>query len=330
MFGSRRIQELEYKLREADDALEKVTKEKKSFEERLSSVTTREAELEDNLSQMGTKVTDLEESLDEAKTLASYLEQKLSDSDSRNAALDQLLSEANTRASNLEEELSSANTRVSDLQEELSVSHSNILRLEHNLAEAHSSISELEAKLTDTDLEQMKAQVKDTEIELEGIRNLYNRKIKDFEDSIAEKEEDFARDDAIMRRDLDNEISENRRANEAYVSDTVKRFSESYNYYLNQIKLFMDALGQVAVETGQALFSEGLADGDLRTSIGRSMVARLQVDTDPLRSDDNGMVLIGNQKSEDADVKEILESEAIADSRDSVPGEETPVFQERG
>ena len=62
----------------------------------------------------------------------------------------------------------------------------------------------------------------------------------------------------------------------------------------------MDALGQVAVETGQALFSEGLADGDLRTSIGRSMVARLQVDTDPLRSDDNGMVLIGNQKSEDA------------------------------
>ena len=133
-----------------------------------------------------------------------------------------------------------------------------------------------------------------------------------------------------MRRNLDNEISESKRANEAYVSDTVKRFSESYNYYLNQIKLFMDALGQVAVETGQALFSEGLADGDLRTSIGRSMVARLQVDTDPLRSDDNGMVLIGNQKSEDADVKEILESEAIADSRDSVPGEETPVFQERG
>ena len=300
MFGSRKIQELEYKLSEVNNALEKETHEKKSFEERLSTVTSRASELEDNLSQMGTKVTDLEESLDEAKSLASYLEQKLSDSDSRNAALDQLLSEANTRASNLEEELSSANTRVSDLQEELSVSHSNILRLEHNLAEAHSSISELEAKLTDTDLEQMKAQVKDTEIELEGIRNLYNRKIKEFEDSIAEKEEDFARDDAIMRRDLDNEISENRRANEAYVSDTVKRFSESYNYYLNQIKLFMDALGQVAVETGQALFSEGLADGDLRTSIGRSMVARLQVDTDPLRSDDNGMVLIGNQKSEDA------------------------------
>ena len=249
---------------------------------------------------MNTKVSDLEGSLEEAKSLASSLEEKLSESDSRNAALEQLLSEANTRAEDLERELSSANSRISDLQKELSVSHSRIQELEQNLSEAQSSISDLEAKLTDTDFEKMKAEVMDTQVELEGIRNLYNRKIKDFEDSIARKEEAFARDDALMRHHLDNEIDESRRANEAYVSDTVKRFSESYNYYLNQIKLFMDALGQVAVETGQALFSEGLADGDLRSSIGRSMVARLQVDTDPLRSDDNGMVLIGNQKSDDA------------------------------
>ena len=300
MFGIRRIQELEYKLGEANDALEKETQEKKSFEEQLSTVTSHVTELEDNLSKMSNKATDLERSLDEAVSLASALEGKLSESDSRNAALEKLLSEANTKAENLEQELSSANTRISDLQEELSVSHSNIQRLEQNLSEANSSISELEAKLTDTDLEQMKAQVRDTQVELEGIRNLYNRKIKDFEDSLAEKEEAFARNEEVLRRDLDNEIEESRCANEEYVGDAVKRFSESYNYYLNQIKLFMDALGQVAAETGQALFSKGLADGDLRSSIGRSMLAKLQADTDLLRSDDNGMVLIGNQKSEDA------------------------------
>ena len=300
MFGIRRIQELVCKLGEANDALEKETKEKKSFEEQLSTVTSHVTELEDNLSKMSNKATDLERSLDEAVSLASALEGKLSESDSRNAALEKLLSEANTKAENLEQELSSANTRISDLQEELSVSHSNIQRLEQNLSEANSSISELEAKLTDTDLEQMKAQVRDTQVELEGIRNLYNRKIKDFEDSLAEKEEAFARNEEVLRRDLDNEIEESRCANEEYVGDAVKRFSESYNYYLNQIKLFMDALGQVAAETGQALFSKGLADGDLRSSIGRSMLAKLQADTDLLRSDDNGMVLIGNQKSEDA------------------------------
>lgn len=43
-----------------------------------------------------------------------------------------------------------------------------------------------------------------------------------------------------MRRNLDNEISESKRANEAYVSDTVKRFGESYNYYLHQIKLLSE------------------------------------------------------------------------------------------
>ena len=300
MFGIQRIQELEHKLGEANDALEKETQEKKSFEERLSTVTSHAADLEDHLSQMSTKVTDLERSLDEAVSLASVLEGKLSESDSRNAALEKLLSEANMREEDLEQELSSANTRISELQEELSVSHSNIRSLEQNLSEAHSSISELEAKLTDTDLEQMKAQVRDTQVELEGIRNLYNRKIKDFEDSLAEKEEAFARNNEILRRNLDNEIQESRCANEAYVSDAVKRFSESYNYYLNQIRLFTDALSQVAAETGQALFSGGLADGDLRSSIGRSMVARMQADTDLLRSDDNAMVLIGNQEIEDA------------------------------
>ena len=45
MFGIRRIQELEYKLGEANDALEKETQEKKSFEEQLSTVTSHVTEL---------------------------------------------------------------------------------------------------------------------------------------------------------------------------------------------------------------------------------------------------------------------------------------------
>ena len=49
MFGIRRIQELEYKLGEANDALEKETQEKKSFEEQLSTVTSHVTELEDKI-----------------------------------------------------------------------------------------------------------------------------------------------------------------------------------------------------------------------------------------------------------------------------------------
>ena len=56
MFGIQRIQELEYKLNEANDALEKETKEKKSFEERLSTVTSHATDLEENLSQGGQTV----------------------------------------------------------------------------------------------------------------------------------------------------------------------------------------------------------------------------------------------------------------------------------
>ena len=47
----------------------------------------------------------------------------------------------------------------------------------------------------------------------------------------------FARDQALQRHNLENEIRDNRQANQEYVANTVKTFGESYNYYLNQIKV---------------------------------------------------------------------------------------------
>ena len=191
--------------------------------------------------------------------------------------------------------------------------------LEQRLSEASSRIAGLEEKLTDTDLEQLKKDARTSLAEYEGLKELYTRKIREFEDSIDEKEQAFAKEDARKRFDLENEIQDSRQANQDFVSDTVKQFSESYNYYLSQIRLMMDALGDIAVQTGKTLFSEEHADRNLMTSIGEEMVARLKTDTDSLRTDENenGLVLIGNIKEE-----VVTEEEPLGEFCEEEPAEE--------
>ena len=182
--------------------------------------------------------------------------------------------------------------QLSELQSKLSKETAEKSELAQSLESANRRISELEEQLNDFDLEQLKADASASRAEYEGLKDLYTRKNREFDESREQAEQDFARDAALQRHNLENEIRNNRQANRDYVTSTVKTFGESYNYYLNQIKLLMDALGDVATRTGEALFNG--ENDDLKSRIGSQMRDALKSGTDGLRSDGGDVILIGS------------------------------------
>jgi chromosome segregation ATPase len=271
MFGSRKIQELEYKLRDVTESLDRAYRDNRELEQKLSQSEAKYGQLESQLSDVDQELKSVTESLDRANGDKQELEEKLSASEAK--------------------------------------------------------LQELESQLTDVDLEQLKEEARISHAEFEGLRNLYSRKVKEFEDTLEEKEQNFAKEDALKRYNLENEIVDNRKANQAYVADRVKRFGESYNYYLNQIKVLMDALGDIAIHTGSALFTEEYEGRNLMTTIGQEMVDRLKSETNVLRGDENdsGVVLIGNVTEEDISVVEAVAAEVGAMEGEEGVAAEAPV-----
>ncbi len=176
-------------------------------------------------------------------------------------------------------------------REELNQATSENASLREQLEAANRQIAALKDQLHDFDLEKEKEATAALKAEYEGLRNLYRQKNQEFDDSKEEKEQTFARDQAIQRHNLENEIRDNRQANQDYVANTVRTFGESYNYYLNQIKVLMDALGSVAAQTGEALFSQENADlkarfdSQMRGALKSSSVGALQNAQEDAESD---------------------------------------------
>ena len=176
-------------------------------------------------------------------------------------------------------------------REELNQATSENAALREQLEAANRQIAALKDQLHDFDLEKEKETAAALKAEYEGLRNLYKQKNQEFDDSREEKEQTFARDQAIQRHNLENEIRDNRQANQDYVANTVRTFGESYNYYLNQIKVLMDALGSVAAQTGEALFSQENADlkarfdSQMRGALKSSSVGALQNAQEDAESD---------------------------------------------
>ena len=198
-------------------------------------------------------------------------------------------------------------SQISDLNDRLDRMTREKNDLEQKLTAANRKVSELESQLADRDLEQLKEEARTKQAEFEGLKDMYAQKIQDFNDSKEEKEQEFAKEAAVRRHNLENEINDHREASQEFVSSTVRNFAESYNYYLNQIKLLMDALGDVASRTGEALFS---ADHkDLKVQIGQEMMNKIKTDTDNLRSDSDGLVLIGSTE----EIEKQLEEEVLAE-----------------
>jgi len=192
--------------------------------------------------------------------------------------------------------------RVRELTESLSRQQSENATLTQQLDTANSRVREMEAKLNDFDLERAKEEAKASRAEFEGLKDLYTRKNREFDEYKEEEEQRFARDQALQRHNLENEIRDNRQANQDYVTSTVKTFGESYNYYLGQIKVLLDALGNVATRTGETLFAGGNAD--LRASFGHQMRDLLKSGVDAFNDEEEELVV------EAEDVPEVAEEAA--------------------
>ena len=195
--------------------------------------------------------------------------------------------------------------RVRELTESLSKQQAENAELTQQLDSAKSRIADMEAQLMDFDLAQAKEEARASRAEFEGLKDLYSRKNREFDEYKEEEEQRFARDQALQRHNLENEIRDNRQANQEYVANTVKTFGESYNYYLNQIKVLMDALGNVATRTGAALFSGESAD--LRSSFGNQMRDLLKSGVEAFGEESDDLVVEGE------DVPEVVEESAEAD-----------------
>lgn len=190
---------------------------------------------------------------------------------------------------------------IQHLQESLDKMTEEKKKAEKDLENARAKISELETKLTQTDLEVLKKETRETQAEYEGLKGLYLRKNQDFDSSLQSKEESYAKEEALARHHLKEEIAQQKLDTEKYVSETVKTFNETYNYYLNQIKVLMNALGSVASDTGLKLFSG--EELDLKTEFGREMVNALKQETDTLPQGSGDRILIGTSEEETAEAE---------------------------
>ena len=196
--------------------------------------------------------------------------------------------------------------RVRELTESLSKQQAENAELTQQLDSAKSRIADMEAQLMDFDLAQAKEEARASRAEFEGLKDLYSRKNREFDEYKEEEEQRFARDQALQRHNLENEIRDNRQANQEYVANTVKTFGESYNYYLNQIKVLMDALGNVATRTGAALFQGESAD--LRSSFGHQMRDLLKSGVEAFDEDGEKLVVEAEDAGETANPAEAVRS----------------------
>ena len=196
--------------------------------------------------------------------------------------------------------------RVAELTESLSKQQAENASRTQQLESANSRIAGMEAQLNDFDLEQAKEEARASRAEYEGLKDLYSRKTREFDEFKEGEEQRFARDQALQRHNLENEIRDNRQANQEYVANTVKTFGESYNYYLNQIKVLMDALGNVATRTGAALFQG--ENADLRSSFGHQMRDLLKSGVEAFDEDGEKLVVEAEDAGETANPAEAVRS----------------------
>ena len=99
-------------------------------------------------------------------------------------------------------QITSLESEVQELQSKLNQVIQENGSLKEQLDAANRQISRLEAQLQDYDAEKAREEALSLKAEYEGLRELYKQKNQEFDDSIEEKEQTFARDQAIQRHNL--------------------------------------------------------------------------------------------------------------------------------
>jgi len=187
------------------------------------------------------------------------------------------------------------------------------------LTDAKGRIQDLERQLAESEGTELKNQARKTIVEYEGLKDLYMQKNRELDESRESVEEGFAREAASKRHDLEEEIRTNREDNQTMVTETVKTFAGSYQYYLDQIRVLMDALSQAAKETGDSLFAGD--QPNIKEVFGSRIREHLQNDTDALRQNAGDILLIGAEEAKEA-VAETAEEIAGTVEEAVVPAEE--------
>ena len=218
------------------------------------------------------------------------------------------------------EKIRQLETRLSDALQEAKKNLKEKTDLAEQLKQANARVKELEKRLEDNELETLKAQAKQTIVEYEGLKELYNEKIRKFEDSKTAAEENFAKEAANKRQDLSEEIRENRESNRNMVSETITTFAGSYSYYLDQIRALMDALSLAAKETGETLFNPG--ERSIKERFAAAIVEQLRSDKDALKQNSGDVLLIGAEEiPEDTETEAAQEPPEEAEDLPEITGE---------
>lgn len=209
-----------------------------------------------------------------------------------------------------------------DLEARLKSAKEKIGGLESSLEDAKGKISELTEKMKDLDLEALKEKAKQSAVEFEGLKELYSGKIREFDKSRENQEEEFAKESALKRSSLEDEIRVSREENQAKVSNTVQAFTGSYLYYMDQIRLLMEALNHAATETGKTLFDGSL--DEVKERFGASIAGHLRNDVGALAQDTGDRLLIGAAE-QDEPKEAAIPAEAPAEApAEEIPAEEAP------
>ena len=179
-------------------------------------------------------------------------------------------------------------------------------KLAQELEAARERITMFETLPEDAVLKCLRDEALVSKAEYEALKDLYTRKSQELNGILEEKEQKFAKEMANQRAKLEIELRDSRQASQDYVTDSVKTFSDSYNYYLSQVKLLMDTLSDVATQTGEELFTG--ENDDLKTRIGHQIREQLATDADAMKNDGD-LLLFGSVKEEE-EAEEVKEDVA--------------------
>jgi len=185
-------------------------------------------------------------------------------------------------------QLNQAKAKISEQEEAARKEKEDLLS---QLDQAQARISDLEKQVAESELTDLKKQARQTIVEYEGLKDLYARKNREIDETRESVEEGFAREAATKRNDLAEEIKTNRDNNREMVAETTSTFAGSYLYYLDQIRMMMDALNQAAQDTGKTLYDGDI--GNIRERFGAKILEHLRSDREALPQNTGDRVLIG-------------------------------------
>jgi len=204
-----------------------------------------------------------------------------------------------SKAKELETALVSTKLELENIKEEKK-------KLEKDLESTRSELEQVKTMIGNSGVQSLEKKAKETIAEYEGLKSMYSAKIREFEAKKDQEEQRFAREAALKRHHLEDEIADTKQASQQFITSTVDTFGETYHYYLNQIKVLMDALGQVAEKTGQTLFDNDT--DNLKANFSQKLAEALKSGTDTLTSEDGDLIVIGASE-EDVDMLEVRSME---------------------